>query len=74
MLHPQIRPFAIPIQVIRQVEDLQVVGAAGPVDKLTRSKPSSEQDNYVHKGAVLQPLGPGRAFKGFKGLQYGIAV
>ena len=38
-----VRCFGSPIQVIRQVKDLQVVGATGPVDKSTGSKPQENQ-------------------------------
>ena len=49
--------------VVRQVEDLQVVGAATPVDKSTRLKPDRKgnpQRDGLHKGAVSQPSGHGR--------------
>ena len=46
-LSPSIlRAFTPHLHVVRQVEDLQVVGATTPVDKSTRIKPAPEQDNY----------------------------
>ena len=44
------------IQVVRQIEDLQVVGAAGPVEtKSTGTKP--EEDNHKQRGTVAQRSG-----------------
>ena len=36
------------------------------MDKSTRIQPAPEQDNYLHKGAVLQRFNPGPVFKGLE--------
>ena len=34
------------------------------MDKINRTKTDPEQDNHLHKGAILQPFDHGRVFKG----------
>ena len=68
-LSPSIlRAFTPHLHVVRQVEDLQVVRAAEPVDKINRTKTGRKQpqtnEERLRKGAVLQSSGSRRTFKG----------
>ena len=59
-----LRPFTTHLHVVRQVEDLQVVGATNPVDKTNRNTEENYHQDGLHKRAVSQPSGPERRIKG----------